>query len=170
MVTSFCSHMKQQILHLSKPKLPYQYDKWNCHLILNVDINILNCGYRQITLSISTIDIIAFMYYWYRQLELLLSVMYVHCRYPQFQLLISLMRNLNNINCWYQQIIVDIHNSNFRYWQFKLSILTIGIIAFMYYWYRQLELSISIMYVHCWYRQLWTIPIVDINNLRMQQF
>jgi len=123
------------------------------------DINNAICGYRQLVLSISLIPIvyrligiIAFMYYWYRQyrqLELSISVMYVHYWYPKCQLSVSLMRNHKNTNCWYQQIIVDIDTSNSQYPQFQLSISLMhnrnntNCINSSNCGYRQFEMSIS---------------------------
>jgi len=117
------------------------------------------CRLRAILLSISTIVIIAFMYYWYRQLELSKSVLFVHCWYPQFQLSISLMHNLNNTNCWYQQIIVDIHNLNYGYRHIDLLISTI-ISTIVHVdvdnsncWYQQWTWFFNIDYSNGWYQK-----------------
>jgi len=89
------------------------------------------CRYQQFELWISVMDIIC----WYRQLVLLRLIISVIDSWNCRSLLISTIE------------IVDITNTNCR--------STIGIIAFMYYWYRPLEFSISY--------QLCTF-IVDINN------
>jgi len=137
----------------------YQQFELLISTMLFVDVDNWYCRYEHVhaIIPISTIDFIAFMYYWYRQLELS----------------ISLMHNLNNTNCWYQQIIVHIHNSNCRYRQLYRQLIVNVDIDNSNCWYQklvllQLELSISTTYVHCWNRQLelsiLLIPNVDIDN------
>jgi len=141
-----------------EPKLPDQYGKRNRYLILTVDINISNCGYQQHELSISTNCIVDIdnsnCWYWtilmYCSVQYSMSVMDIICWYRQFELLISTMLFVD-VDNWYSQYqhvraiipVVSIDNWNYRY---------------------------LIIYVHCWYRQLMTISIVDMNNLWLQQF
>jgi len=113
---------------------------------------------------------------WYRQLQLLISTMYVHCWYQQLQLqqyqflisaiwivdinkscplLISAIQivNIDMDNCRYQQIELSISIIQIVDINNYLLISTIGIVEIVHQWYRQLELWISTMYVHYWYGQ-----------------
>jgi len=92
-------------------------------------VNIINV----LTLLISTNLIVDITDAQSQQYQLLISTIRIlnidnsTYQYPQFQLSLSLMHNRNNNNCWYQQIIADIHNSDCGYRQFGLWISTIQI-------------------------------------------
>jgi len=116
---------------------------------------------------------------------------------------------INNSNCWYQQLIIDIgnlwsnsiirifdinnlnsqlHNSNCRYqqwtlfvnidnskcWYQQLVLLQLEMYIGLHWWYRQLELSLSLKPIfdtHNWYFYVHvllmsTIGICYINNVR----
>jgi len=103
-----CCHASRTQLQFlpSRMPVPFPSCQWSCRLavtlISNVHdklefINYWNCRYHKYQLSISTIGIIAFMYYWYRQLELWINnvrtMLIFDCQYKQ-------------CNCWYRQFIV----------------------------------------------------------------